>query len=59
MRGLQKKAPADCQNHEVKQVLKIDGEYKIKCMLCSTFIEPIKMSPKKKSQPISIESFDF
>jgi hypothetical protein len=59
MRGLQKKAPADCQNHEVKQVLKIDGEYKIKCMICGTFIERMKMSPKNNSQPISIESFDF
>tara|TARA_R110001592_G_scaffold92659_6_gene269826 strand:- start:2028 stop:2207 length:180 start_codon:yes stop_codon:yes gene_type:complete len=59
MRGLQKKAPADCQKHEVKQVLKIDSEYKIKCMICGTFIEHIKMSPKKKSQPIGIESFDF
>ena len=59
MRGLQKDSPSDCQKHEVKQVLKIDGEYKIKCMICGTIIEHMKMSPKNKSQPISIESFDF
>ncbi len=59
MRELQKKAPADCQKHEVKQVLKIDGEYKIKCMICDTFIEHIKMIPKKKSHHPRLESFDF
>jgi len=57
-RGIQKKKPSEC-THAIKKVLKIKGEYKIKCMICDTFIEHIKMSPKKNSQSPRLESFDL
>lgn len=57
-RGISKKKPSEC-THAIKKVVKIKKEYKIKCMMCDTFMEQMKIIPKKINDAPPLESFDF